>query len=44
MDKAELFTFKQRAAELLKAMKRLATKERQEELDRITEVLAKEQK
>lgn len=41
MDTAQLFTFKQRAEELIKALKRKATEARQEELDRIKEILAK---
>lgn len=40
--KEEMFTFKQRAKELIKALKRAATKKRQEELDRIKEILSKE--
>jgi hypothetical protein len=41
MDKEQLFTFKQRAEELIKALKRAATKKRQEELERIKEILSK---
>ena len=42
MDNAERYTFKQRAEELIKALKRAATTKRQEELDRIKEILSKE--
>ena len=42
MDKASLYTFKQRAEELMKALKRKATEARQAELDRIKEILKKE--
>ena len=41
MDKDEVYTLKQRAEELIKALKRAATKKRQEELDRIKEILSK---
>lgn len=41
MDKDVLFTFKQRAQELIKALKRHRTAERQQELDEIKESLAK---
>lgn len=44
MDKAELYTFKQRAEELMKALKRKATEARQRELDRIKEILSKSEK
>jgi hypothetical protein len=42
MDKDQMFTFKQRADELIKTLKRAATQKRQEELDRIKEILKRE--
>jgi hypothetical protein len=39
MDNAERYTFKQRAEELMKALKRAWTETRQRELDRIKELL-----
>ncbi len=44
MDKASLYTFKQRAEELMKALKRSATEARQAELDRIKEILSRSEK
>lgn len=44
MDNAERYTFKQRAEELMKALKRKATEARQQELDRIKEILSKSEK
>lgn len=41
MDKAAIFTYKQRLEELTKALKRHATTIRQAELDRIKEILDK---
>lgn len=42
MDSADRYTFKQRIEELTKALKRHKTKERQEELDRLKEILKEE--
>jgi hypothetical protein len=39
LDPAKKFTFKQRVEELMKALKRLRTKEREEELERLKEKL-----
>lgn len=39
LNPAEMFTFKQRVEELTKALKRLRTKEREEELERLKEKL-----
>jgi hypothetical protein len=39
LDKETQFTFKQRVEELTKALKRLRTKEREEELERLKEKL-----
>lgn len=41
MDKEQIFTFKQRAEELMKALKRKATAMRQVELDMIKDQLEK---
>jgi hypothetical protein len=41
MDSDQIFTFKQRAEELMKAIKRKATAIRQQELDKIREELEK---
>ena len=42
IDKADRYTFKQRIEELTKALKRMRTKEREEELERLKEILKEE--
>lgn len=44
MDKAAIFTFKQRVEELTKALKRKATEERQHQLDELKEILRRLEK